>query len=49
MKTVGERFVGKDYDLYFGWSDERIYCCSRYWKAYHAATGLEIGKLQQLL
>jgi len=48
VKTVGERFVGKDYDLYFGWSDERIYCSELIWKAYHAATGLEIGKLQQL-
>ncbi len=48
VKTVGERFVGKDYDVYFGWSDKRIYCSELIWKAYRTATGLEIGKLQKL-
>lgn len=48
LKTAAERSLGKDYDLYFGWSDERIYCSELIWKAYHTATGLELGKLQQL-
>ncbi len=48
MKMAGERFNGKDYDFYFGWSDERIYCSELVWKIYHETTGLEIGKLQQL-
>jgi hypothetical protein len=40
--------MGKDYDIWFGWSDERIYCSELVWKAYHAATGLEVGKLKKL-
>ena len=48
MKAAGKPFNGKNYDIYFGWSDERIYCSELVWKIYKAATGLEIGKLQTL-
>ena len=48
IKTDGERFLGKEYDLWFGWSDDRIYCSELVWKAYHQATGVELGKLQRL-
>lgn len=40
--------LGKDYDLWFGWSDDRIYCSELVWKAYHDATGLEVGQLKKL-
>ncbi|CAN5913306.1 YiiX family permuted papain-like enzyme [soil metagenome] len=40
--------LGKDYDVYFGWSDERIYCSELVWKAYHDGTGLEVGELKKL-
>jgi hypothetical protein len=48
MKAAGQPFNGKDYDFYFGWSDERIYCSELVWKIYKQATGLEIGKLQTM-
>jgi len=48
MKAAGKQYNGKNYDFYFGWSDERIYCSELVWKIYKAATGLEIGKLQTL-
>jgi uncharacterized protein YycO len=48
MKQVGEQFKGKNYDLTFEWSDEKIYCSELIWKIYQRATGLEIGKLQKL-
>ena len=48
MKQVGERFNGKNYDLTFEWSDDRIYCSELIWKIYNRATGLEVGKLQRL-
>jgi hypothetical protein len=48
MRTSGERYRGKGYDLYFEWSDDRIYCSELVWKIYKRATGLEIGKLQKL-
>jgi len=48
MKQISEGFVGKSYDLYFSWSDDKIYCSELIWKIYQRATGLEIGKLQKL-
>jgi len=48
MKAIGEGFNGKDYDLTFEWSDDKIYCSELIWKVYQRATGIEIGKLEQL-
>jgi uncharacterized protein YycO len=48
MKAAGEEMAGKNYDLYFGWSDERIYCSELIWKIYKEGTGVEIGQLQKL-
>jgi len=48
MKQVGETFKGKNYDIYFDWSDDKIYCSELIWKIYKRSTGLEVGKLQQL-
>ncbi|GAB3838955.1 YiiX family permuted papain-like enzyme [Hymenobacter jeollabukensis] len=48
LLRAGQQYRGKDYDLYFGWSDERIYCSELLWKVYHEATGRQIGRLQKL-
>lgn len=48
MKQVSEEFTGKNYDLTFEWSDNKIYCSELIWKIYQRATGLEVGKLQKL-
>ena len=48
MKKKGQQFSGKNYDLYFEWSDERIYCSELIWKIYKEARGLEIGKREKL-
>jgi hypothetical protein len=48
MKAVGMGFMGKHYDIYFGWSDDRIYCSELVWKIYHTATGLSVGQLAHL-
>lgn len=48
MKHIGEKYAGKDYDLYFEWSDTRIYCSELVWKIYKEAIGLEIGELEKL-
>src|SRR5262245_15842995 len=34
MKTAGRAIKGKNYDPYFGWSDDRIYCSELVWKIY---------------
>jgi len=48
MKREGEKFKGKNYDLTFEWSDEKMYCSELIWKVYQRATGIEIGKLEKL-
>jgi hypothetical protein len=48
MKREGEKFRGKDYDLTFEWSDDKIYCSELIWKIYQRATGIEIGKLGKI-
>jgi len=48
MKQIGDGFNGKNYDLAFEWSDDKIYCSELIWKIYQRATGLEIGKLEKL-
>lgn len=48
MRSVGERFSGKDYDLYFEWSDERMYCSELVWKIFKRGAGIEIGGLAEM-
>ena len=48
MKAIGERYRGRGYDLYFEWSDERIYCSELVWKIYKQGAGIELGRLQKL-
>jgi uncharacterized protein YycO len=48
MKMVGEKFKGKSYDIYFEWSDDKIYCSELVWKIYKETLDVEIGQLQEL-
>ena len=48
LKHTSEKYKGKDYDLYFEWSDDKIYCSELVWKIYKEVTGIEIGALQKL-
>ncbi|MEZ4994188.1 MAG: YiiX family permuted papain-like enzyme [Saprospiraceae bacterium] len=48
MKKAGEKYKGKPYDIYFGWSNDRIYCSELVWKIYQEAAGIEIGTLEHL-
>jgi Permuted papain-like amidase enzyme, YaeF/YiiX, C92 family len=48
MKTYLTSQINKDYDLWFGWTDERMYCSELVWKAYHESTGLEVGQTKKL-
>ncbi|MBK9183981.1 MAG: YiiX family permuted papain-like enzyme [Ignavibacteria bacterium] len=48
MKQIGDTFSGKNYDLTFEWSDDRIYCSELIWKVYQRATGIEIGRTGRL-
>jgi hypothetical protein len=48
MQAVGEQLAGKDYDLYFEWSDERIYCSELVWKVFHRGARIELGRQQTI-
>ena len=48
IKQAGEQYMGKPYDIYFEWSDDKIYCSELVWKMYKQATNLEIGQLEEL-
>jgi permuted papain-like amidase YaeF/Yiix C92 family enzyme len=48
MRAVGEQLAGKDYDPYFEWSDDRIYCSELVWKVFKRGAGIELGELQTI-
>jgi len=48
MRAVGEQLAGKDYDPYFEWSDERIYCSELVWKVFERGAGIELGERQMI-
>ena len=47
LKLEGEKYLGKDYDLLFEWSNDKIYCSELVWKIYKDALNIEIGALQK--
>ncbi|MBO2007972.1 YiiX family permuted papain-like enzyme [Siccationidurans soli] len=48
MLAAGQTMLGRDYDLTFGWSDDRIYCSELIWKVYEQGMHRKVGQLQQL-
>jgi hypothetical protein len=48
MKQLAQTMLGKNYDLYFEWSDSSIYCSELVWKIYERVLHVEVGKLAQL-
>lgn len=48
MKAEARKHLGKNYDLTFEWSDDRIYCSELVYKVYQRGAGISIGRLQKL-
>jgi hypothetical protein len=48
LRASARMFEGRPYDLYFEWSDERIYCSELVWKIYQQALGVRLGTMQKL-
>jgi hypothetical protein len=48
LRKAASSYEGKPYDLYFEWSDERLYCSELVWKMYQRALGIELGARQKL-
>ena len=48
MKSYGKSINNKDYDLYFEWSDDKIYCSELVWKIYKNGANIELCKTKKL-
>lgn len=48
LRRIGDTFVGRPYDLAFGWSDTHLYCSELVYKVYQRALGVAIGRLEPL-
>lgn len=48
MFEDGKKYINKDYDLYFEWSDDKIYCSELVWKIYKNGANIELCDLKKL-
>lgn len=48
LKSLAVSFKGKEYDPWFGWDDERMYCSELLWKIFYRGAGVRLGDLQTL-
>lgn len=45
IESLAESWIGLEYDLVFGWSDEKMYCSELVWKLYKRGAQVRIGEL----
>lgn len=48
MQGIADRYLGKPYDPFFEWSNERMYCSELVWKVYYEGFGAELTPLRRL-
>lgn len=48
VKAAATKRLGKNYDLYFNWDEDRIYCSELVWKSWNDAAGIELGARRPL-
>lgn len=48
MLAASKAYDGKKYDMYFGWSDDRIYSAELVWKIYHYGAGIDLAQPMKL-
>jgi hypothetical protein len=48
MWKNGSAFIGKNYDIFFDWSDDRLYCSELVYKIYQRGAGIELGTMKKL-
>jgi hypothetical protein len=47
MRTLGEQWAGRPYDLQFRWSDESLYCSELVHKLFERSVRVRLGKLER--
>ncbi|XDD51894.1 YiiX family permuted papain-like enzyme [Leptospira sp. WS92.C1] len=48
MRQYGFSLIGRHYDPYFEWKDDRIYCTELVWKMYQKILSIELSPLTKL-
>ena len=48
MREYAQKQVGKNYDIYFSWSDKEMYCSEYVWKIYHEIAKITLVKPKEL-
>jgi uncharacterized protein YycO len=48
MKNAAIKRLGRDYDIYFSWDEERMYCSELVWKVYHEGANVEVGTRKRM-
>lgn len=48
MLEEAKKHYGKDYDLSFEWSDDKMYCSELVWKIYDRGASIQLGFLEEL-
>jgi hypothetical protein len=48
LRKIAESYIAKNYDIYFDWSDDKIYCSELVWKSFYELNQFELGGLQKL-
>lgn len=48
LRDSAGKQLGKNYDIYFEWSDTNMYCSEYVWKVYDDVLGIQLGKKQKL-
>jgi len=48
LRQIAEGYIGKNYDIHFDWSDDKIYCSELVWKSFYKMNKFELGALQNL-
>lgn len=48
IETWGQQQLGKNYDLLFEWSNDRMYCSELVWKMYKEVLGIQLGDLRKM-
>lgn len=48
LDSLKSAWLGKKYDIYFGWGDNELYCSELVWKIYKEAYGIELCKTKKM-
>lgn len=48
LRTAGKQYLNKNYDGYFNWSDDKIYCSELVYKMYFEALAIKLAPLKML-